>query len=130
MNKLVNNFPREGEHTTVTRDQLDYMRKARAKMNSRMDYTIGGLSEARVHTNLHAQNEAAITNGERALHRAHKNINNNYTFASNEGRAKASFNHPNVTQSQTIKRKTEVQTYVERRRTVVRTQSNTRDHSR
>ena len=126
----MNNFPREGEHSTVTRDMLDYIRKARAKSNARIDYTIGGPSETHVHSSLHAQNEAAITNGERALNRAHKNIDRNYAFAANNGRAKASFNHPVATQIQTTTRKVVVQTYVERQRSVIRAQEKARDHNR
>ena len=130
MSKGVNNFPREGEHSPVTKAMLDYMREARGKMNARLEYTVGGPAEARVHTNLHAQTEAAIANGQRKLDRAQDNIENDYVFAANNGRAKASFNHLQPTSHETIVRKVEVRTYVERQRSFVRNHSQSRDLGR
>lgn len=65
-----NNFPREGMHSSVTREAVKRMERERPLLNSERHYTIGGEAEAIVHSNVYAEREAAITNGSRRLNHA------------------------------------------------------------
>ncbi len=68
--KLPNNFPREGQHSPVTRAEINKLERERPALNAEMHYTIGGDVEASVHSNLNAEREAAITNGVKSLSKA------------------------------------------------------------
>ncbi|MEL6171286.1 MAG: hypothetical protein AAFQ04_01700 [Pseudomonadota bacterium] len=69
-----NNFPREGEHQSVTRDAVDKFQNERPVFNREVHYTIGGNIEAEVHSSLIAEREAAITNGSRRLNLASEDL--------------------------------------------------------
>ncbi|MEM1159362.1 MAG: hypothetical protein AAGJ28_00375 [Pseudomonadota bacterium] len=78
MTRNPNNFPREGQHTPVTRAGLERLKAERPKRNTALDYTIGGTVEAVVHSSLDAEREAAITTGERRLADVSTGIRRNF----------------------------------------------------
>lgn len=65
-----NNFPREGEHNTVTAESVEQMERERPHHGATLDYTIGGAIEAEVHTTLEADRTYAINRGHRILNQA------------------------------------------------------------
>ena len=65
-----NNFTREGEHSTVTKEGVRQLERERPTHNAERHYTIGGDVEASVHSNANAEREAAITHGNRRLNAA------------------------------------------------------------
>ncbi len=81
MTNKPNNFPREGQHSPVTRDALRAMENERPVLNCELHYTIGGGMEADVHSNVYAEREAAITNGSRRLNRASDTVQHGFTAA-------------------------------------------------
>lgn len=87
MTRKPNNFPREGQHTPVTRAGLERLKAERPKRNAALDYTIGGTVEAVVHSSLDAEREAAITTGERRLADVSANVHRNFPKPSGEARA-------------------------------------------
>ncbi|MEM8570364.1 MAG: hypothetical protein AAGG56_05575 [Pseudomonadota bacterium] len=96
-----NNFPREGEHTPVTRDAVSKLERERPKFNSERHYTIGGEVETRVHSNANAEREAAITNGARRLNQATERVRTGFNAAKPDARTEyiriqlqAARNHP------------------------------------
>ncbi|MEE9311595.1 MAG: hypothetical protein V3V10_04205, partial [Planctomycetota bacterium] len=60
MSNKPNNFPREGQHNTITRETLSKLESNRAKLNSGLDYTIGGMRETAVHSNVEADRNYAL----------------------------------------------------------------------
>lgn len=86
MPKEPNNFPREGLHTTVTKDAVKRLERQRPVQNMGMHYTIGGSIEATVHSNLNAEREAAITNGARALNGAAQKMQDGFQASKPDAR--------------------------------------------
>ena len=73
-----NNFPREGEHNTVTAEDIERMERERPQHNPHLDYTIGGSVEAHVHTSIEAEREYAINRGHRILNQAANDLGNEF----------------------------------------------------
>lgn len=81
MSKPANNFPREGQHSTVTWERIDALHRERSVPKSALEYTIGGIVEAQVHSTVNAEREAAITAGVRAMRRASQSIQSSFVVA-------------------------------------------------
>jgi len=92
MTKPPNNFPREGQHDTVTRSHIRKLESERDKRNATLEYTIGGTTEAHVHSCVAAEREAAITQGSRRLRQASAKLRQAHVESVHQGRAKAQFN--------------------------------------
>lgn len=91
MTKAPNNFPREGGHSPVTVDRLKALEKNRPTPQHGVNYTIGGVVEAAVHTTVEAERNYALTSGYKRLQTASDKSQTDHVFAANEGRAKAQF---------------------------------------
>ncbi|MEO1151120.1 MAG: hypothetical protein AAFW83_09050 [Pseudomonadota bacterium] len=91
---MPNNFPSDGAHNTVTREAVDEIASQTPTQNASLDYTIGGRTEASVHSNVEVERMAAVINGERTLNRAGDDINSQWVNTQ-EGYATASFNDQN-----------------------------------
>lgn len=87
MSGKPNNFPREGQHTPVTRKAVDRMQAERPALNAELDYTIGGTVETQVHSKVNAEREAAITTGERVLQHASKTVRQEFRQLTGDTRA-------------------------------------------
>lgn len=87
MTKTPNNFPREGMHTTVTRDAVKRLEAERPTPNAQMHYTIGGTVETVVHSSVNAEREAAITTGNRRLTQSSQNLRANFGNTRSDARA-------------------------------------------
>ena len=97
MTNKPNNFPREGQHNTVTRAALDHLESNRAKHNSDLDYTIGGTVETIVHTTVEGDRNYALNAGYRRLNEVSQKVQTDHVFAANKGRPKAQFQARNDT---------------------------------
>jgi len=97
MSTKPNNFPREGEHNTVTKAALDHLESNRAKHNSDLDYTIGGTVETIVHTTVEGDRNYALNAGYRRLNEVSQKVQSDHVFAANKGRPKAQFQARNDT---------------------------------
>lgn len=86
-----NNFPREGQHNTVTREHLDKLARDSAVPNQTLNYTIGGPAETYVHTNLDADRAARRARGEKILRESTAKLERDHCFARTQGWAKVSF---------------------------------------
>lgn len=87
MSDKPNNFPREGQHSIVTRAALDRLARERPTLNAELHYTIGGSTEAVVHSNLAAEREGAMTRGERRLQSSSHAVNAEFRQPSGDARA-------------------------------------------
>ncbi|MBB4123960.1 hypothetical protein [Martelella radicis] len=87
-----NNFPRAGEHNTVTRAHLETLEAHRAKPQAQLAYTIGGIQETQAHSVIETERNHAIRTGHARLNAVSEQMRSDLTFASQEGRAKADFN--------------------------------------
>ena len=65
-----NNFPRDGEHNTVTAAGVEQMEREASQPNMTLDYTIGGTIEAEVHASIEAERIYAINRGHSILNQA------------------------------------------------------------
>lgn len=79
--KGTNNFPREGNHTTVTREAVKRLERERPTLNPELHYTIGGVVETSVHSNANAERQAAITAGSRRLNQASDKMHHGFEAA-------------------------------------------------
>ena len=95
MTKKPNNFPREGQHNIITRESLDKLASSRAKPNEELNYTIGGMRETIVHSNVEADRNYALNAGHRRLNELSIKVLTDHVFAANKGRAKAQFQASN-----------------------------------
>ena len=93
MSTKPNNFPREGQHNTVTRDGLEALEAARPVPNESLDYTIGGATQAIVHSNIEADRNYALHSGYQRLEQVSEHLNQDYPFSALDGFSKAQFNH-------------------------------------
>lgn len=84
--KHPNHFPREGQHSAVTKEAVEKLQSERPQLNHEVHYTIGGSVEARVYSNLAAEREAAITNGARRLNDASQQLRNGIETAQPDAR--------------------------------------------
>lgn len=105
-----NNFPREGDHNTITRDGLKQLEANRSKPNASLDYTIGGTRETVVHTNVEADRNYALNSGHRRMSGLSEKVQTDHVFAANKGRSKAQFQAANDTGK----------TYAEKRREAIK----------
>lgn len=96
MNKTPNNFPREGQHNTITRDHLNALEAARSKPKQTLEYTIGGAAETRVHSNTEAEREYALNSGHRRFKEISDKLQNDHVFSANNGHSKGQFNKVNA----------------------------------
>lgn len=92
MSNKPNNFPREGQHNTITKAALEKLEADRPQYNKTLDYTIGGTMETQVHTSLEASRNYALRSGHKRMHEVSEKLQTDHVFASNKGRAKAQFN--------------------------------------
>lgn len=97
MSHKPNNFPREGQHNTVTRETLSKLEANRAKPNNGLDYTIGGTRETIVHSNVEADRNYALNAGHRRLGELSQKVQTDHVFSANKGRSKAQFQASNDT---------------------------------
>ncbi|PCJ62736.1 MAG: hypothetical protein COA58_16720 [Bacteroidetes bacterium] len=91
MKKSPNNFPREGQHNTITRANLDSIEANRSKPNTELNYTIGGSVETQVHSNIEADRNYALTVGHKRFSELSQKLQTDHVFSANKGRAKAQF---------------------------------------
>lgn len=82
-----NNFPREGMHTTVTREAVRRLEAGRPTPNAQMHYTIGGTVETVVHSDVNAGREAAINAGNRLLEQSSQNFRAEFKRTGGDSRA-------------------------------------------
>lgn len=92
-----NNYLKEGEHNTVTKEGLKQIEAQRAWPNVSMDYTIGGTIETVVHSNVEAERNYVLTRGHQRMNMASQKLQHDYVFAANKGRSKAQFQATNDT---------------------------------
>lgn len=99
--KNPNNFPREGQHRTVTRDAVQRLERARPRHNVKRHYTIGGTVEAVVYSTANAEREAAITYGARRLNHSSRAFRKSFEASRPDARTEyiraqrqAARNHP------------------------------------
>lgn len=81
MKQKPNNFPREGEHAPVTRNAVRKLERERPVHNAALHYTIGGDTEALVHSSVYAEREAAIAAGSRRLNQASNTVHEGFVAA-------------------------------------------------
>lgn len=112
MSNKPNNFPREGQHNTITKAALDKLEAERPKHNKTLDYTIGGTIETQVHSNVEASRNYALRSGHKRIREISDKLQTDHVFASNKGHAKAQLNAASKTQG----------SYAERQRKVARNQ--------
>lgn len=67
---VPNNFPREGEHNSVTAAGVEQMERERPHQTATVEYTIGGVIEGQVHTTIEVERTYAINRGHRILNQA------------------------------------------------------------
>lgn len=91
MSDKPNNFPRDGDHSTVTRDHIETLKANRSAPQQSLDYTIGGTTETSVHKAVESGRVYAINQGERLLQEASQRVQTAHAFAVNKGRAKADY---------------------------------------
>lgn len=108
--KKPNNFPREGDHNTITRDDLKQLEAHRARLNENLDYTIGGMRETVVHTNFETARNYALNTGHKRMNAVSEKVKTDHVFAANKGRSKAQFQAANDTGK----------TYAEKRREAIK----------
>lgn len=97
MKNKPNNFPVEGANNTITKDGLEKLEADRPKHNAHLDYTIGGMRETIVHTNVEASRNYALNAGHRRMNELSEKVQTDHVFAANSGRAKAQFQASNDT---------------------------------
>lgn len=121
MSQKLNNFPREGQHNTITRDSLDKLEASRPKHNTELNYTIGGPTETYVHACVEADRNYALNAGHQRFSELSDKIQSDHVFTANKGRAKAEFQASNNTDK----------TYAQRQREAAqKARSREREHSR
>ncbi|MCJ8308990.1 MAG: hypothetical protein HRU27_11065 [Rhizobiaceae bacterium] len=76
---------------TVTKDGLKQAEQNRPTPNVELHYTIGGATEAAVHSNQEAERNYAINSGYRTLYAASDNMQHDYASVSKEGVTRAIF---------------------------------------
>ncbi len=76
----------------VTQEMLEQLRANRAQPNARLEYNIDGATHTHVVSNVEAERERKILQGENTLQEALHNMRREQSFASRDGLAKANFN--------------------------------------
>ena len=71
---LPNDFPREGQHNTVTAAGVKQMERERPHHTADLEYTIGGSVEAQVHTTIEAERTYSMNRGHRILNQASNDL--------------------------------------------------------
>lgn len=95
MSSKPNNFPREGQHNTITKGALERLEAERPKPSQNLDYTIGGTRETHVHASIEAERNYALNAGYRRFKEISEKLQRDHVFSANHGRAKAQFNATN-----------------------------------
>lgn len=97
MKNKPNNYPVEGANNTITKDGLKKLETDRPKHNTHLDYTIGGMRETIVHSNVEASRNYALNTGHRRMNELSEKVQTDHVFAASKGRAQAQFQASNDT---------------------------------
>ncbi|MFV1607138.1 hypothetical protein VWY06_01965 [Phaeobacter sp. JH20_10] len=69
-----NNYPREGEHNTVTASQITRLEQHRDKLNNVLTYTLGEDAQVKIQAAAHAAGNYEYTRGHQILSEASQTI--------------------------------------------------------